>query len=120
MTTTMLAVEEGPRVYGELEGLVSQEPYTPLNYSQTLRVIGQVLESLKAESFDIICYRNCYLVRCLTRERENELRGLSRFLRASKEENPPPIGPDERPSMNVEVLYTPEDIQRLDQQAKSR
>ena len=120
MTATNLAVDNDRSFPGDLKSSFNPKPYTTLDYSQTLRVIGQVLESLKPEAFDIVHYHRCYLVRCRTREREKKLRDLARSLRVWKHETPQPAGFGERPSMNLELLYTLKDIQLLEEQGKSR
>jgi hypothetical protein len=120
MTTPNLAVDDDRSLPGDLQGSLNQKPDTTIDYSQTLRVIGQALESLKAEAFDTVCHHNCYLVRCRTRQTENKLRDLARILRVWKHENPRPAGFGERPSMNLELLYTLKDIQLLEEQGKSR
>lgn len=120
MTATNLAIDDDRGVPGDLQSSLNPKPYTTLDYSQTLRVIGQALESLKPEAFDTVCYHSCYLVRCRTRQTEKKLRDLARILRVWKHENPRPAGFGERPSMNLELLYTLKDIQLLEEQGKSR
>jgi len=92
----------------------------PTNYSRTLRVIGQTLEKFRAQAYDIVCYGNCYLVRCQTQEQERKVRSFPNFLRLWREETEPKanVGPNQRPPMNVELIYTPKDIERLEEQGK--
>jgi hypothetical protein len=120
MSAPILAGDDDRSFPGVLQSCSKQEPYTSIDYSQTLRVIGQVLESLKPEAFDTVCYHSCYLVRCRTTQTEKKLRDLARILRVWKDENPRPAGFGERPSMNLELLYTLKDIQLLEEQGKSR
>ncbi|HEU4342594.1 MAG TPA: hypothetical protein VFU31_13585 [Candidatus Binatia bacterium] len=97
--------------------MAPQSPNESVDYSQTLRVIGQVLESFKAESFDIVCHGDAYLVRCLTKHRN---RGLSKLLRRWKEQHLPRGGFGAKPFMNVELLYSLNDIKGLDAQGKAK
>ena len=60
-----------------------------MNYSTILRVVGQKLEPLRPETYEVVCYGNCYLVRCRVKEdsqdkkaEEKKVRGLAAFLRA--------------------------------------
>ena len=39
-----------------------------MNYSKILRVIGQRLEPLRPETYEVVCYGDCYLVRCRVKE----------------------------------------------------
>jgi hypothetical protein len=97
-----------------------------LNYSKILRVIGQTLESLRPESYEVVSYGNCYLVRCRVKENrqqkeeEKKIRGFAAFLRLWREQQTPPIGqsPNEQPSMNVEFLYSLDDLIRHDAEHK--
>ncbi len=92
-----------------------------IDYSKTLRVIGQVLEKFQAKAYDIVCYGNCYLVRCQTQEQERKVKSFPNFLRLWREEAEPMVGvgPNQRPPMNVELIYTSKDIARLDEHAKA-
>ncbi|MGH7847256.1 MAG: hypothetical protein ACREQW_19080 [Candidatus Binatia bacterium] len=89
-----------------------------LDYARTLRVVGQVLESLNAEAYDVIRHGNHYLIRCQTKQ--SKARGLSSILRMWKRQNLSHTAPGQRPLMNTELLYTLEDIQRLDEQGKEK
>ena len=93
----------------------------PINYSRTLRVIGQALEKFRAQAYDIVCYGNCYLVRCQTQEQEKKVKSFPNFLRLWREETEPKVkvGPNQRPPMNVELIYTPKDIERLEEEGKA-
>ena len=82
-----------------------------MNYSRILRVIGQRLDPLRPETYEVVCYGNCYLVRCRVKEygkgkkeEEKKVRGLAAFLRLWREPENPGIGekPDLGTSMNVE------------------
>jgi len=97
----------------------------PMNYSTILRVIGQELEPLRPEAYEVVCYGNCYLVRCRVKEDpskkkdvEKKIRRLPAFLRLWREEEKPPIPEtvSQGASMNVEFLYYLEDIKRLDEE----
>ena len=96
-----------------------------MNYSTILRVIGQELEPLRPEAYEIVCYGNSYLVRCRVKEdpakkkdEEKKIRKLPSFLRLWREEEKPavPETVGSGPSMNVELFYYLEDIERLDEQ----
>jgi hypothetical protein len=98
-----------------------------MNYSKILRVIGQRLEPLRPETYEVVCYGNCYLVRCRVKEdgqgkkeEEKKVRGLAAFLRLWREPENPDIGekPHERTSMNVEFLYSLEELNREDEEQK--
>jgi len=96
-----------------------------MNYSTILRVIGQEMEPLRPEAYEVVCYGNCYLVRCRVKEdsskkkdEEKKIRKLPAFLRLWREEEKPPIPEtvSQGASMNVEFFYYLEDIKRLDEQ----
>src|SRR5262245_23328380 len=98
-----------------------------MNYSSILRVIGQKLEPLRPETYEVVCYGNCYLVRCrvkqnsqANKEEEKKVRGLTAFLRLWREPASPSI--DEKPndgsSMNVEFLYSVEELTSQDEELK--
>ena len=98
-----------------------------MSYSRILRVIGQKLEPLRPETYEVVCYGNCYLVRCRVKEdsqgkkeEEKKVRGLAAFLRLWREpENPTTrANPNEGTSMNVEFLYSLEDLSRQDEERK--
>jgi len=98
-----------------------------MNYSRILRVIGQKLEPLRPETYEVVCYGNCYLVRCRVKgdsqgkkEEEKKVRGLAAFLRLWREpENPTTReNPNEGTSMNVEFLYSLEELSRQDEERK--
>ena len=98
-----------------------------MNYSRILRVIGQKLESLRPETYEVVCYGDCYLVRCRVREdnqskkeEEKKVRGLAAFLRLWREPENPSTGgkPTVSSSMNVEFLYSLEELSRQDEENK--
>jgi hypothetical protein len=98
-----------------------------MNYSRILRVIGQTLESLRPETYEVVCYGNCYLVRCRVKENnqdkkaeEKKVRGLGAFLRLWREPENPGIRetPNAGTSMNVEFLYSLEELNRYDEERK--
>src|SRR5919106_14202 len=95
-----------------------------MNYSSILRVIGQTLEPLRPETYEVVCYGNCYLVRCRLKEgspgkkeKEKKIRGLASFLRLWREEKSPTIR--EGTSMNVEFLFLLEELSRQDEERKA-
>jgi hypothetical protein len=98
-----------------------------MNYSRILRVIGQTLEPLRPETYEVVSYGNCYLVRCRVKEdrqgkkqEEKKVRGLAAFLRLWREPENPRFGenPSEGTSMNVEFLYSVEELNRQDEERK--
>jgi hypothetical protein len=98
-----------------------------MNYSKILRVIGQRLEPLRPETYEVVCYGNCYLVRCRVKEdsqgkkeEEKKVRGLAAFLRLWREPENPGIGekPHDGTSMNVEFLYSLEELNHEDEEHK--
>jgi len=98
-----------------------------MNYSRILRVIGQTLEPLRPETYEVVCYDNCYLVRCRVKEdsqdkkaEEKKVRGLGAFLRLWREQENPTIRetPNAGTSMNVEFLYSLEELNRRDEVRK--
>lgn len=100
-----------------------------MNYSRILRVIGQTLEPLRPETYEVVCYATCYLVRCRVkgdsqgkREGEKKVRGLAAFLRLWREQENPsfPESPNRGTSMNVEFLYSLEELNRQDEERKER
>jgi hypothetical protein len=98
-----------------------------MHYSRILRVVGQKLEPLRPETYEVVCYGNCYLVRCRVKEdiqdkkaEEKKVRGLAAFLRLWREPENPSTGekPNEGISMNVEFLYSLEELSRQDEELK--
>ena len=98
-----------------------------MNYSIILRVIGQKLEPLRPETYEVVCYGNCYLVRCRVKEdnpgkkkEEKKVRGLAAFLRLWREQETPVVreNPNLGTSMNVEFLYSLEELNRQGEQRK--
>jgi hypothetical protein len=98
-----------------------------MNYSRILRVIGQTLEPLRPETYEVVSYGNCYLVRCRVKEdsqgkkeEEKKVRGLAAFLRLWREQESPSTreNPNEGTSMNVEFLYSLEELNRQDEERK--
>lgn len=98
-----------------------------MNYSKILRVIGQRLEPLRPETYEVVCYGNCYLVRCRVKEdsqgkkeEEKKVRGLAAFLRLWREPENPGIGekPDQGTSMNVEFLYSLDELNHENEEHK--
>jgi hypothetical protein len=98
-----------------------------MNYSKILRVVGQKLEPLRPETFEVVCYGDCYLVRCRVKEdgqdnkeKEKKARGLTAFLRLWKELESPGVEekPNESTLMNVEFLYSLEELTRQDEELK--
>jgi hypothetical protein len=96
-----------------------------MNYSKILRVIGQRLEPLQPETYEVVCYGTCYLVRCRVKEEsqgrkeeEKKVRGFAAFLRLWREPQNPSSGekPNESTSMNVEFLYSLEELSRQDEE----
>jgi hypothetical protein len=96
-----------------------------MNYSRILRVVGQRLEPLRPETYEVVCYDNCYLVRCRVKEdkqgkkeEEKKVRGLAAFLRLWREpENPSTAQKsNEATSMNVEFLYSLEELSHQDEE----
>ena len=99
-----------------------------MNYSTILHVIGQEIESLRPEAYEVVCYGNSYLVRCRVKpdpgnakEEEKKVSRLPAFLRLWKEKERPPA-PDaverEDPTM-VELFYYLDDIKRLDEKQQA-
>jgi hypothetical protein len=93
-----------------------------MKYDEILRVIGQELDSLKPTAYEVVCYGNCYLVRCrvkhdpaTAKEQENKVKRLPAFLRLWREkEKPSDTGTAEaaHPAI-VELFYHLDDIKRL-------
>jgi hypothetical protein len=90
-----------------------------MNYSRILRVIGQRLEPLRPETYEVVSYGNCYLVRCRVKE-EEKVRGLAAFLRLWREQENPNILKNlkEGTSMHVEFLYSMEELNCQDEERK--
>jgi hypothetical protein len=98
-----------------------------MNYSTILRVIGQKLEPLQPETYEVVCYGNSYLVRCRVKEdnqdrkeKEKQVRRLASFLRLWREPERPVIreNPNVGSFMNVELLYSLEELNRQDEERK--
>ncbi|MGH7846233.1 MAG: hypothetical protein ACREQW_13830 [Candidatus Binatia bacterium] len=99
-----------------------------MNYSRILRVIGQVLEPLRPEAYEVVCYGNCYLVRCRVKEdpankkeEEKQIRRLPAFLRLWREQEKPraPEISSQETRMNVEFLYSLQDIGHMDEERRA-
>lgn len=80
------------------------------NYSQALRVIGQVLEARDPEDFDLESYDNGFLVRGIEKVVSQET-SLLRAILAK------PRFPQSRP---FEVSYGPEEVEQLDWEGRSK
>ena len=98
-----------------------------MNYSRILRVVGQKLEPLRPETYEVVSYGNCYLVRCRVKEdsqgkkkEEKKVRGVAAFLRLWRDpENlTARENPNEGSSMNVEFLYSLEELNHEDEEHK--
>jgi len=98
-----------------------------MNYSRILRVVGQKLEALRPETYEVVSYGNCYLVRCRVKEdgqgrkeEEKKVRGLAAFLRLWREPEKPTVreNSNESTSMNVEFLYSLEELNHEDEEHK--
>jgi hypothetical protein len=98
-----------------------------MNYSRILRVVGQKLEPLRPETYEVVCYGNCYLVRCRVKgdsqgnkTEEKKVRGLGAFLRLWREPENPSSGekPNQGSSMNVEFLYSLEELNCQDEELR--
>lgn len=98
-----------------------------MNYSTILRAIGQTLEPLRPETYEVVCYGNCYLVRCRVKEdrqgkqqEEKKVRKLAAFLRLWRERENPGVreNPNQGTSMNVEFLYSLEELNRQNEERK--
>lgn len=98
-----------------------------MNYSRILRVVGQKLEPLRPETYEVVCYGHCYLVRCRVKEdgqgkkeEEKKVRGLAAFLRLWREPHDPSTSekPNAGISMNVEFLYSLEELSHQDEERK--
>ena len=98
-----------------------------MKYSTTLRVIGQKLEPLAPETYEVVSYSSSYLVRCRVKEeneskkeQERQVRGLASFLRLWREPQSP-VGPENlKPEtfMNVEFMYSIEELNRHNEERK--
>ena len=90
-----------------------------MNYSRILRVIGQTLEPLRPDTYEVVCYGDCYLVRCHVKE-EEKVKGLASFLRLWREPENPNIRKNrkEAASTHAEFLYSVEDLNRQDEEHK--
>jgi len=120
MNSTVLAFDENRSIRYRPEILSQQKPYTTLFYAQAFRVIGQQLEPIKPETVDIAFHNGSFLVRCLTKHTEKQLRLLPIFVWVQKHENLWPAGLARRLPKNLELLYTVEDIEFLEQQRKGK
>jgi len=98
-----------------------------MNYSRVLRVVGQKLEPLRPETYEVVCYGNCYLVRCRVKEdsqdkkaEEKNVRGLAAFLRLWREPENSSVAErlTESSSMNVEFLYSLDELDGQDEERK--
>jgi hypothetical protein len=96
-----------------------------MNYSRILRAVGQKLGPLRPETYEVVCYGNCYLVRCRVKEgsqdkkaEEKKVRGLGAFLRVWREQEnrTTPENPNTGTSMNVEFLYSLEELSGQDEE----
>jgi hypothetical protein len=100
-----------------------------MNYSTILSVIGQEMESLRPEAYEVVCYGNSYLVRCRvkpdpanTKEEEKKVSRLPAFLRLWKEKEKPAASDtvDRVDPTMVELFYYLDDIKRLEESRQAK
>jgi hypothetical protein len=100
-----------------------------MNYSRILRIVGEKLEPLRPETYEVVCYGTCYLVRCRVKEQskdnkeeEKQVRGLKAFLRLwrERENHSIPENPNAGTSMNVEFLFSLEELRREEERKEPR
>jgi hypothetical protein len=77
-------------------------------YAKALRAIGQALEALEVDVFQLTCEGENYLVRSRPRTIKNKWRQILHYLFPKRF---PPVGL---------LIYTPDDIERLEQEGRSR
>jgi hypothetical protein len=77
-------------------------------YAKALRAIGQALEAVKVDAFQLRCEGENYLVRSKPRSIKDKWRQLLHYLFPKRF---PPVGL---------LIYTPDDIERLEQEGRSR
>jgi hypothetical protein len=77
-------------------------------YARALRAIGHALEALQIDVFQLTCEEGNYLVRIKPRTLKDKWRRLLHYL-----------FPHRFPAAGV-LIYTPEDVERLDQEGHSR
>ncbi|HET8562319.1 MAG TPA: hypothetical protein VFM35_00470 [Candidatus Binatia bacterium] len=92
------------------------------HYSKALRAIGYVLETLQVEAFEVTCEGRNYIVRVEGRRhkkprmkgilKKNGLQVLQQIF--------PSRCPVDNPSVGLQLVYTPEDIERLHDEGQSR
>jgi hypothetical protein len=99
-----------------------------MNHSTILRVIGQNLEPVRPETYEVVCYGNSYLVRCRVKDtegkkdKEKQVRGIASFLRLWRDPESPVIreNPNAETFMNVEFLYSVEELASRTKSAKNQ
>jgi hypothetical protein len=100
------------------------------NYAHPLRTIGQDLEALRVESFEMEREGDDYLIRSKVEvpppeeplpetNKEKNLRSVLRKMlgRSFEPKEPPPLPPA---PVDIELRYTPEDIERLEHEGQHR
>lgn len=83
------------------------------NYSQTLRAIGQALENWHLENFDLEGHGDDFIVRGVKRDAPRRLNLSQAFQRLFSRK---PTGP----TNFVMLHYTPEEIDRLEQDGRAK
>lgn len=120
MNASNLAVDYNRPTRGEPQNFLNRQRNNIDGYAETLRVIGQHLEPIKPDAFDIVRYDRCYLAGGLTKQTKTGSRLLPTFLYMPIQEHLRPGKPGGRHSRNFELLYTLKDIRRLEEQGKAR
>lgn len=100
------------------------------NYAHPLRTIGQDLEALRVESFEMERQGDDYLIRSKVEvpppedplpesSKEKNLRSVLRKMlgRSVEPKEPPPSPPA---PVDLELRYTPQDIERLEREGRDR
>ena len=120
MNSTNLAYAHEWSARGETQGLSNQQRDSNDSYAQILRVIGQQLEPLKPQAFDIVRSDRCYLARCLTKPAGSKGRGVPTFLQTAERQQIGPGRPGGPFAANLELMYTAKDIWLLEEQGRAR
>jgi hypothetical protein len=80
-------------------------------YAQALRAIGQAMDVWHFEDFDVESYENSFFVRGIVRSAQPQKSSLLQAMfRKSRD----------RDARFIELRYTPDDVQRLEQEGQSR
>jgi hypothetical protein len=88
------------------------------NHAKALRAIGDALEALDVDIFELTSEEKNYIVRVKSQRHKN--RKIQRFLKKTGGRILHYFFPSRYPSVDIRLIYTPEDVERLHCEGQSR